>query len=97
MTEQFKWVDYYEDKEGIYLNGTQSGQYVSQKTIDEMNLRVCPVGTILAACSSASIGTVLITTVECCTNQTFNGLVCNEKMYNWYLFYYLKSKTTEMK
>lgn len=86
-----------EDKEGIYLNGTQSGQYVSQKTIDEMNLRVCPVGTILAACSGASIGTVLITTVECCTNQSFNGLVCNEKMYNWYLFYYLKSKIAEMK
>ena len=80
-----------EDRDGYYLNGTKSGQYVSKETVEEMNLRVCPVGTVLSACSGASIGTILITTVECCTNQTFNGLVCNSKLYNWYLFWYLNS------
>lgn len=86
-----------EDRDGIYLNGSKSNQYVSQETIDKMNLRVCPVGTVLAACSGASIGTVIINTVECCTNQTFNGLVCSKGLYNWYLFVYLKSKIEVMK
>ena len=86
-----------EDRDGYYLNGTKSGQYVSKETVEEMNLRVCPVGTVLSACSGASIGTILITTVECCTNQTFNGLVCNSKLYNWYLFWYLKSVISKLK
>ena len=69
-----------EDKDGVLLNGTKSGQYVSQETVEKMNLRIFPVGTVLSACSGASIGTILITTVRCCTNQTFNGLVCNDKL-----------------
>ena len=62
-----------------------------------MNLRVFPVGTVLSACSGASIGTILITTVECCTNQTFNGLVCNSNIYNWYVFWFLKSVVSDLK
>ena len=86
-----------EDKDGIFLNGTKSGQYVSKETVEQMNLRVFPIGTVLSACSGASIGTILITTVECCTNQTFNGLVCNEYFYNWYLFWYLKSAISSLR
>lgn len=86
-----------EDRDGIYLNGTKSGQYVSEETIREMNLRIFPVGTVLSACSGASIGTILVNTVECCTNQTFNGLVCNDLFYNWYLFWFLKSEINRLK
>lgn len=86
-----------EDKDGIFLNGTKSGQFVSKETVKEMNLRIFPIGTVLSACSGASIGTILITTVECCTNQTFNGLVCSTGLYNWFLFWYLKSAITKLK
>ena len=86
-----------EDREGIFLKGTKSGQYVSEETVEKMNLRVFPVGTVLSACSGASIGTVLITTVECCTNQTFNGLVCNKGLYNWFLFWYLKAEINKLR
>lgn len=86
-----------EDRDGIYLNGTKSGQYVSEQTVKAMNLRIFPVGTVLSACSGASIGTILINTVECCTNQTFNGLVCNDLFYNWYLFWFLKSEISRLK
>ena len=86
-----------EDKDGYFLNGTKSGRYVSKETIKKMNLRVFPVGTVLSACSGASIGTILITTVECCTNQTFNGLVCNSNIYNWYVFWFLKSVVSDLK
>ena len=78
-----------EDAEGIYLRRSLSNQNVSQATVDKMNLRVCPKGTILSACSGASIGRILITESELCTNQTFNGLVCSSGLYNKYLFYYM--------
>ena len=67
-----------EDIEGKYLNGTKSEQYVSQKTIDEMNLKVYPIGTVINSCS-ATIGVSAITTCPLCTNQTFIGLVAGKK------------------
>ena len=86
-----------EDRDGDFLNRTKSNQYVSEKTIKEMNLKVNPVGTILSASSGASIGSILINTVECCTNQTFIGLVAGNSLYNKYLYYYLSSIIQKLK
>lgn len=86
-----------EDADGDFMSVSHSGQNVSQKTIKQMNLRVFPKGTVLSACSGASIGRILITTVELCTNQTFNGLVCSKGLYNRYLFYYLKNSIANLK
>lgn len=77
-----------EDITGKYLNGTKSNQYVSDTTINEMNLKVMPIGTVICSCS-ATLGVQAITTVECCTNQTFIGLNCGEKLNNEYLYYFL--------
>ena len=85
-----------EDIEGKYLNGTKSNQFVSRETIESMNLRVNPVGTVISACS-ASIGAAAICTVECITNQTFIGLVCSEGLYNEYLYFFLKASTKSLK
>ena len=85
-----------EDIEGKYLNGTKSNQFVSRETIESMNLRVNPVGTVISACS-ASIGAAAICTVECVTNQTFIGLVCSEGLYNEYLYYFLKASIKSLK
>ncbi len=85
-----------EDIEGKYLNGTKSNQFVSQSTVDSMNLRINPAGTVISACS-ASIGVAAICTVRCITNQTFIGLVCNDGLYNEYLFYYLKASIKSLK
>lgn len=81
-----------EDRDGFLLNGSKSNQLVSAETILNMNLKVLPVGTVLSACTGGSIGTIVINTVECCTNQTFNGLVCSSGLLNWYLFWYLKTQ-----
>ncbi len=86
-----------EDRDGYLLNGSKSDQLVSADTIKQMNLKVLPIGTVLSACTGGSIGTIVINTVECCTNQTFNGLVCSTGLYNWYLFWYLTSKFTELR
>ncbi len=81
-----------EDIEGKYLNGSLSNRLVTQETIKEMNMRICPVGTVICSCS-ASIGTQAIVTRACCTNQTFIGLVCDSRlMYNEYLYYFLASQ-----
>ena len=77
-----------EDIEGKYLNGTLSNQYVSEDTVSSMNLRVCPAGTVICSCS-ASLGRQAILTRNCCTNQTFIGLVCGPALNNEFLYYYL--------
>lgn len=81
-----------EDRDGILLNGSKSNQLVSDETIEEMNLRVIPKGSVLSACTGGSIGTIVVNTVECCTNQTFNALVCSKGLFNWYLFWYLSTQ-----
>ena len=82
-----------EDIEGKYLNGSLSGQLVTEETIKEMNMHKCPVGSIICSCS-ASLGVQAITTVECCTNQTFIGIVpYSSVLFNEYLYYLLKSQT----
>ncbi len=82
-----------EDIEGKYLNGSLSGQLVSEETIKAMNMHKCPVGSIICSCS-ASLGVQAIATVECCTNQTFIGIVpSSDSLFNEYLYYLLKSQT----
>ena len=77
--------------EGKYLRGSKSARFLSEKTIQDMNLKVNPVGTVISACS-ASIGAAAVVETQCCTNQTFIGLVCDEQhLFNWYLYFVLKS------
>ncbi|WP_443939463.1 restriction endonuclease subunit S [Pedobacter sp. MW01-1-1] len=77
-----------EDIEGKYINGTQSNKYVSESTINEMNLKVLPKNSIIYSCS-ATIGVVAINTVDLCTNQTFIGLIPSDKINLDYLYYQL--------
>ncbi len=82
-----------EDIEGKYLNGSLSNQLVTRETIKQMNMHICPIGTVICSCS-ATLGVQAITTVECCTNQTFIGIYGNSQLLNnEYLYYFLKSKT----
>ena len=85
-----------DDIEGKFLNGTHSNQYVSKETIESMNLKVNPIGTVISACS-ASIGVAAIVTTELCTNQTFIGLVCMKGLFNEYLYYYLLASFKQLK
>lgn len=86
-----------EDIEGKYLNRSLTNQNVSMDLIKKMNMHICPVGTVISACS-ASIGNQAIITHECCTNQTFIGIVCNDKaLYNEYLYYFLMSQKDNLK
>ena len=85
-----------EDIEGKYLNGSKSNQLVTESLAKQMNMHLCPIGTVICACS-ASIGNQAITTVQCYTNQTFIGLVCSCGLFNEYLYYFMSSQKDNLK
>lgn len=78
-----------EDIEGKYLNGTLSGQYVTEETIKNMNLKIIPNGSLIVS-SSATFGVIAIVTNDLITNQTFIGLVPKEKatLDYWYTYFH---------
>ena len=77
-----------EDFDGVYLKVSKSGRCVDDEIVDEMNLKVYPVGTVLCSCS-ADLGRCAITTAPLVTNQTFIGLVTGKDLDNLFLYYYL--------
>ena len=85
-----------EDIKGKYFNTSLSGQYVSEKTVKEMNLKIHPAGTVICSCS-ASLGTYAIAKQNLITNQTFIGLVCSDSVINEFLLYYMMTQTEQLK
>ena len=77
-----------EDIEGRYINGTKSEQYVSFETIEKMNLKIIPKGSLIVS-ASATFGVVAQVTRDLITNQTFIGLVPKEgnNLDFWYEFF----------
>lgn len=85
-----------EDKEGQYFHKSLSGLGVSMETVNKMNLKVFPTGTVICSCS-ASLGAYAINTQPLITNQTFIGLVCNARTLNKYLLYYMETQTDKLR
>ena len=77
-----------EDIEGKYLNDSLSKQYVTEETVENMNLKIIPKGSLIVS-SSATFGIVAVVTKNLITNQTFIGLVPddNEALDYWYSFF----------
>ena len=79
-----------EDRVGRYIYGSKTKQGVSIDTVNEMNLKVYPVGTVLTTCS-CSFGTSMIVKKEMTSNQTFIGLVPLEGyLISEFLYYQLE-------
>lgn len=87
LTGEIPWLRI-EDFDGKYVNQSKSGQGVSIETVNEMNLKVYPIGTVLTACS-CTMGKTAITTVPLITNQTFIGITPKQDLYSDYLYYFL--------
>ena len=87
-----------EDIEGKYLNGTLSDQYVTEETVKKMNLKIIPRDSLIVS-SSATFGVVAVVTRDLITNQTFIGLVPNEKetLDYWYAYFYSDEARKYMK
>lgn len=87
-----------EDIEGKYLNGTLSEQYVTEETVQKMNLKIIPKDSLIVS-SSATFGVVAVVTRDLITNQTFIGLVPNAKetLDYWYAYFYSDEARKYMK
>jgi putative type I restriction enzyme, S subunit len=87
-----------EDIEGKYLNDSLSGQYVTDETVKQMNLKIIPKDSLIVS-SSATFGVVAVVTQDLITNQTFIGLVPNdnETLDYWYAFFYSNGARRYMK
>lgn len=82
-----------EDIQGRHLNDSLSGQYVSEETIKQMNLKIIPKGSLIVS-ASATFGIVAIVTKDLITNQTFIGLV--PKLNNDLIFLYTLFKSSSV-
>ena len=70
----------------------ESQRKITQKAVADSSLKSFPAGTVLLS-SRAPIGKVAIAGVEMYCNQGFKNLICSDKIYNRYLYHFLKSKT----
>ena len=75
-------------KGALYINDTEI--HISEEALGNSGARRLPAGTVLLT-SRATIGVTAITTVPMATNQGFANFVCNERLLNIYLVYYLQA------
>lgn len=76
--------------EDDYLYDTE--EKISEEAIQKSSAKLFPVGTVLIAMYGATIGKTAILGNEATTNQACACAVCNDFVYNKYLFYYLRSR-----
>lgn len=65
---------------------------ITRQAVIDSSLKSFPCGTVLLS-SRAPIGKVAIAGTEMYCNQGFKNLICSDKIYNRYLFHFLRSKT----
>ena len=70
-------------------------QKITLEGLSSCGTNLLPVGAILLT-SRATIGACAINTKPMATNQGFASLVCNEKTYNWFVFYKMMSLQSEL-
>lgn len=70
----------------------ESQRKITPQAVIDSSLKPFPAGTVLLS-SRAPIGKVAITGTEMFCNQGFKNLICSDKIYNRYLYHFLKDKT----
>lgn len=83
------WVKTGELEDG-YLYDTE--EKISDEAVQKSSAKLFPVESVLIAMYGATIGKTAILGVEATTNQACACAICNESVYNKYLFYYLRSQ-----
>ena len=75
-------------KGALYIDNTEI--HITEEALGNSGAKRLPAGAVLLT-SRATIGETAITTVPMATNQGFANFVCNERLLNTYLVYYLRS------
>lgn len=84
-----------EDYEGKYISSSKEGLGVSMETVQSMNLKIYPVGTILCT-SSCDLGKCAIVARELVSNQRFIGIIPNEGTSADFLYYLMLSNAERL-
>jgi len=71
----------------LYIHDTAS--HISEEGLNKSAAKLLPSGTVLLT-SRATIGETAISTISMATNQGFSNFICNDKILNVYLAYYLR-------
>jgi len=88
---EYNWVTPAElDDTVIVINETK--RKITNKAIIDTGLKQLPIGTVLLS-SRAPIGKVSITGTEMYCKQGIKGVVCSKRIYNRFLYWFLKGKT----
>ena len=68
--------------------------YITQSGYDSCSTKMLPINTVVIALAGQgkTRGTVAITRIELCTNQSLCGLIPNGEIISDFLYYYLQSK-----
>ena len=86
-----KWITPAElDEESYIINDT--ARKITKVAVEKTGISSFPKGTVLLS-SRAPIGKVAIAGCEMYCNQGFKNLICKNKVYNRYLYWFLKRNT----
>ena len=77
----------------------QTEKFITQSGYDNSSTKMLPVNTVVVALAGQgkTRGTVAITRIELCTNQSLCGIVPSESVNPEYLRYYLQSQYAELR
>lgn len=84
-----------EDYDGKYISASKEGLGVSLETVQEMNLKIYPIGSILCT-SSCDLGKCAIVTRELVSNQRFINIIPNSDTNSDYLYYLMLSNAERL-
>ena len=86
-----KWITPAEINDDTYIIN-DSVRKITELGVKKTGLSLFPEGTIILS-SRAPIGKVAIAGCEMYCNQGFKNLICSDKIYNKYLYWFLKGNT----
>ena len=86
-----KWITPAEINDDSYIV-TDSVRKITELGVQKTGLTPFPEGTVILS-SRAPIGKVAIAGCEMYCNQGFKNLICSDRIYNRYLYWFLKGNT----
>ena len=86
-----KWITPAELNENVYIIN-DSVRKITKLAVEKTGLSSFPEGTVILS-TRAPIGKVAIAGCEMYCNQGFKNLICSEKIFNKYLYWFLKGNT----
>ena len=86
-----KWITPAElDADSYYIY--DSAKHITELGRTKTGLSYMPTGTVILS-SRAPIGKTAIAGCEMCCNQGFKNLICSDRIFNEYLYHFLRAKT----